>query len=68
MGNTNLLTITSAEFRAEVGTYDLRLQNAAIKYYAKNIYIDQMNIQNLQKTIVIGINFPSSQEIYVANY
>jgi hypothetical protein len=57
-GNYNLLTIPASEFRAEVGTYDLRLENSTVKYFAKNIYIDEMSIPNLQKVITINITSP----------
>jgi hypothetical protein len=39
-GSNNLATIPASAFRPEVGTYDLRLENATIKYYAKSMYID----------------------------
>jgi hypothetical protein len=68
-GYKTLLTIPASDFRTELGVYDSRLLGGVRKFYIKNIFIDQMNVENLQKTLTITISIPpNTRNIYLSNY
>lgn len=68
-GYKTLLTIPASEFRTDLGFYDSRLLGGIRKFYIKNIFVDQMNVENLQKNLTITVSIPANtRNIFLANY
>lgn len=63
------MAIPATEFRTEVGLFDRRLSNQGGKYYVKNIYIDRLTEENLQKILQITVKAPTgARTLYLSRY